>query len=513
MTTNPLPHSLAHTDPKTRMRAIYEMGIRGQTDALPHLNVVAERDSSAEIQALAQMAIAHINATQGRSMPDDARGDLEWTKRFLQFLETSSIQFTPDDVKDLADKVSENSFSYLKSHAAEKFSVARDTGLGYTTDASREVVTRQPVSRQEVGQRVETVGTYQMFWDCPFCGAEKLLGVTHRHCPNCGASQDPDYRYFPEPGEEVALQNHRYVGVDRICPACEGLNSAAAKFCGTCGADLSGANQASIRETQHEATGYHADKGDPIKERFQADMQMTTSLAPVLWFGFPRNRVIIGAIAMLLVFVIGGGAFLLFYKQEETVTVTEHRWERVIVIEEYGPQAGSADCVAMPNDAYSVSRRTETRTRQVPDGQTCREECSNQRVDNGDGSFRSERVCRDVCETKYRTESYQVEVCSFTVDRWQHDRDVKSEGVGLNPEWPSFTLAEANNSRGHGEERVSERQETYIFKLRRTDGDTAECEFNDIKGWDKYTDGQELTIKFNLLGNPDCDSIETVGGE
>jgi hypothetical protein len=496
-----------------RMRAIYEMGIRGKTDALPDLTVVADGDPSAEIRALAQMAIAHINATQGRSMSDDARADLEWTKQFLKFLETSSIQFRPDDVEDLTGRVSENALSYLKTHTAEKFNAARDTGLGHIADASGEVVAGQPVSHQESGQRVETVGTYQMFWDCPFCGAQKLLGVTHRHCPNCGASQDPDYRYFPEPGEEVALHNHRYVGVDLICPACEGLNSAAANFCGTCGADLSEAKQASIRETQHEATGYHADKGDPIKERFQADMQTATSLAPVLWFGFPRNRVIIGAIAMFLVLVIGGGAFLLFYKQEETVIVTEHRWERVIVIEEFGPQAGSADCVAMPNDAYSVTRRTETRTRQVPDGQTCREECSNQRVDNGDGSFRTERVCRDVCETKYRTESYQVEVCSFTVDRWQHDRDEESHGVGLDPEWPAYTLAAAGNNRGHGEERVGERQESYILKLRRTDGDMAECKFNDIRDWDKYVDGQELTIKFNLLGDPDCDSIETVGGE
>ena len=43
--------------------------------------------------------------------------------------------------------------------------------------------------------------SYEMFWDCEYCGSSKLLGITHRHCPNCGAPQDPEKRYFP-PDEE-----------------------------------------------------------------------------------------------------------------------------------------------------------------------------------------------------------------------------------------------------------------------------------------------------------------------
>ena len=50
-------------------------------------------------------------------------------------------------------------------------------------------------------------GTYQMLWDCKFCGTQKLLGVTHRHCPNCGAAQDPERRYFPAEADMVALEN------------------------------------------------------------------------------------------------------------------------------------------------------------------------------------------------------------------------------------------------------------------------------------------------------------------
>ena len=33
--------------------------------------------------------------------------------------------------------------------------------------------------------------TYEMMWDCPYCGTKHLLGLTHRHCPNCGAARSP----------------------------------------------------------------------------------------------------------------------------------------------------------------------------------------------------------------------------------------------------------------------------------------------------------------------------------
>src|SRR4051812_38974182 len=74
-----------------------------------------------------------------------------------------------------------------------------------------------------------------MLWDCSSCGTKKLLGKTHRRCPNCGAPQDPSKRYFPAPGEEVAADGHVFVGADWVCAACTTPNSKAAQFCGNCG--------------------------------------------------------------------------------------------------------------------------------------------------------------------------------------------------------------------------------------------------------------------------------------
>src|SRR5688572_6267321 len=79
---------------------------------------------------------------------------------------------------------------------------------------------------------------YEMVWDCRYCGAQKLLGLTHRHCPNCGAAQDPTARYFPADDEKVAVENHVYVGADMQCRYCDAASSTRAHNCGRCGAAL-----------------------------------------------------------------------------------------------------------------------------------------------------------------------------------------------------------------------------------------------------------------------------------
>ncbi|MFZ2308904.1 MAG: hypothetical protein WAW34_16345 [Rhodoferax sp.] len=51
---------------------------------------------------------------------------------------------------------------------------------------------------------------YEMLWDCAQCNTKGLLGDSHRHCPTCGAAQDPTKRYFPKEGEEVEAKNHKF---------------------------------------------------------------------------------------------------------------------------------------------------------------------------------------------------------------------------------------------------------------------------------------------------------------
>ena len=93
-----------------------------------------------------------------------------------------------------------------------------------------------------------TEKTYEMLWDCEFCGTEKLLGKTHRHCPECGAVQNPKTRYFPSEDEKVAVEDHQFVGADRHCGACDAPNSVMAKHCTECGAPMDGTREVEVNE-------------------------------------------------------------------------------------------------------------------------------------------------------------------------------------------------------------------------------------------------------------------------
>ncbi|MDZ7705551.1 MAG: zinc ribbon domain-containing protein, partial [Trueperaceae bacterium] len=259
--------------------------------------------------------------------------------------------------------------------------------------------------RVEGGARVYNAGTYQMLWDCPFCGSDKLLGLTHRFCPNCGAAQDPDARYFPSEEDKVAVENHRFIGADKTCPACDTANAATATFCQQCGSPLDGAEQVAL---QHEQPSDDAPPPPPSSSSALAGSGGGGggSKRP-LWIG----GAVVAVIAVIAVFFL--------WTQEVAVQVTAYGWERTVAVERFEPRSDDSWCDAMPRDAYSVRRSREIRSYneyQVRTG----EECSVRNVDNGDGTFRQERVCTDT----YRTEREPVydDFCDYTVDRWGFER-------------------------------------------------------------------------------------------
>ncbi len=94
---------------------------------------------------------------------------------------------------------------------------------------------------------------YEMLWDCGYCGAQKLLGKSQKFCPQCGAPQDTQARYFPDEPDKVEVLGHRYEGADKICPACQAPNGALAEFCGRCGSPLSEAARAKRLQDQVRA--------------------------------------------------------------------------------------------------------------------------------------------------------------------------------------------------------------------------------------------------------------------
>jgi len=355
--------------------------------------------------------------------------------------------------------------------------------------------------------RQHGAGTYQMLWDCRFCGTEKLLGLDHRHCPNCGAAQDPAWRYFPAEEDMIAVEDHQYVGADRICPACSQPNSAAATYCVACGADLSTGQPAPVQTARElGVVGAASDtKRDVVLESFQAEMQRVKveekaqERAQPVFLGLTKTHLIIVGALVALAVVVGAIVYAVTYRKQGTGTVQGVSWERVIEIEQFTAVRDEAWRDQVPGRAYNVSCRERQRgTRRVEDGS--HEECRD--VDQGDGTFR--RECRTVID--YSDEPVYDDFCSYTVDLWVPGRTVRAIGddSAEAPAWPQVNLSAVS---GLGAEREGDRREVYEVVIE-VEGERHTCEVPDLDTWQQFTEGRAVTLELTLTGSVDCDSLQ-----
>lgn len=353
--------------------------------------------------------------------------------------------------------------------------------------------------------RTTEKGTFQMLWDCPNCGAEKLLGIDHRHCPACGSPQDPARRYFPSDEDKVAVEDHAYAGADVVCPACETPNGAKAEFCVGCGSPLTEAARVRVRKDQVAGEG-QAFSDDSAKaaatehndaKEAERDAQMAAMAgAPAAEGGGGKSRVLLFALLALgfLGCVFGGVAA--FWKSDTAMTVTGHSWERAIAVEEYKTVTESAWDDAVPAGARNVSCRREQRgTEQVADGETC----STRRKDNGDGTFSESEECR----TKYRSEPTYDDKCSYTVDKWVEAGKERATGKSLDdaPEWPKVRTSSTR--------REGARTEAYTIHLKESEGGDAHTCTTTEKQWSSFPKGQKVQGSVGVItGAVDCNDLK-----
>lgn len=307
---------------------------------------------------------------------------------------------------------------------------------------------------------------YEMMWDCRFCGTTKLLGKTHRFCPNCGSPQDPSWRYFPADDEKIAVKDHVYVGADVVCSYCGTLNSGNAEYCRNCGGPQTEAAKVKTLGERSAAKGQALARED-LTARQDIEAAVAVSGKPLAaadsggWK--PWHYILIGVVIL----IVGGGLFTMFSTKAATVVLADFRWDRTIEIERLSAVSDSSVCSSMPADAYSVTRRREqVDTRQVPDGQVC----TRRQIDNGDGTFREQ----ESCQTKYRDEPVYGDVCYYTVDRWTTSRQAVSNGnKSIAPTWANTNITRTGSCRGC--EREGKRTENYIL-IFKGDGDNVyEC--------------------------------------
>lgn len=331
----------------------------------------------------------------------------------------------------------------------------------------------------------DTEKVYEMLWDCAYCGTTKLLGKTHRHCPVCGAAQDPAARYFPSDEEKVAVEDHVYAGPDRTCGSCQAPNSAKSRFCGECGAPLEEAD--AVKLVEEEAA---AKRASPAPR--QRDEK-----------GNKRKKLWL-IVASLVALIIAVVLVAVFWTQKTALVVSGHSWKREIQILDYAPRSRKEWCDQMPRDATMVSRSEEIRKyNEIPDGQDCR----TVKKDRGDGTF----VQKQECTTKYRKEPVYDQKCSFKVNRWEHSRTVTEKGDSVNetPKWPTVDLK--NTGQVIGAEKKGKQSETYTVRFNSAQGNAATCEFPQ-NTWQTFRTGTKWKGETGVLtGTLDCASLKSAG--
>ena len=333
---------------------------------------------------------------------------------------------------------------------------------------------------------------FEMLWDCEQCETRGLLGKSQRHCPLCGAAQNPARRYFPEPGQEKEALGHRFVGVDWACAYCESPNSAAAAFCVNCGGPKEKANDVARVVDKAAPTPTSSTPTPTPTPRIQA-LQVTPGRSSGVWWFLGLMSLVLVACAVFV--------FQLFSKHDESVQLVEKSWDRAVEVEHFAALRQSAWCDALPAGAYEVTRAPEQRsTRKVEAGQ----DCVDSRVDMGDGTFTK----RHECTPRYRNEPVFDEKCSYRINRWQVLRaDRLTGGASLAPAWPVPLLANpALGGERLGAQRLGSRSETYRVKLQSAAGEVWTCDLAPA-AWSDLAENQHLTMKVRGTGGADCSSL------
>jgi hypothetical protein len=250
--------------------------------------------------------------------------------------------------------------------------------------------------------------------------------------------------YLPEDSREVtAADELRRVqdGPDWTCSFCAADNPADHAFCSSCGAARDGSQARPIVEHRKDAAPPPPPPSPPAPSPGKAGLQKGCLLG------------CLGLAALLaLVWFLGR-------PQETTLTVSGHRWERTVDVEELRTVTEEGWEGELPAGARSLSSRrevhhhnrvqigTETRTHTVTERvQTGTERVKVGERDLGNGYFEDVYEDRPVYEEREREETYEEPVFRedpvyrtryrYEVEKWMPAREARAGAQDRSPRWP-----------------------------------------------------------------------------
>lgn len=203
------------------------------------------------------------------------------------------------------------------------------------------------------------------------------------------------------------------------------------------------------------------------------------------------TKMIVGCgCGFLLLVVLAIVAFFIvnsLLTKDAAFQVQGHSWRHEIPVEVYKMSHRTSSCSSMPAGAERVKR---TKLDPV---------CTTKRVDQGDGTFKEVRDCKD-----------RDDECSYYIGEWKKHRAEQQSGNSLqdNLTWPEVRLGRTGECEGC--ERQGARKATYTVKFKDTSGGKAqECEFSDVNKWRSFTVDSKWKGKVGgLTGSIDCDSLQ-----
>lgn len=317
-----------------------------------------------------------------------------------------------------------------------------------------------------------TEKTYEMMWDCEYCGTKKLLGKTHRFCAECGAPQNPERRYFPPENEKVAVEDHQFVGADLHCPACQEPQSAAVKHCANCGSPLQGGKAAAVQADQ--VVG--------------ADGRVVQPPAAGGEKKSSKAGCIIGGIVAVVVLIVAVILVNKFWTSEAALEVTKLTWERKIEVVTYKTVKGTSDCSDVPDGAKVTKKKKGKET------------CKTRKKDQGDGTFKEIKECKKAADQ-----------CDYAGTAWAVTDTLEESGdVDDEPQWPKTKgLKKKKKKAKIGDKAEGKRIESYIVHFKEKGGDTHTCSFSDEKKWKKFDKGDTYTGETGMIGGDlKCDKLK-----
>ncbi|MBM4360109.1 MAG: hypothetical protein FJ096_18540 [Deltaproteobacteria bacterium] len=315
--------------------------------------------------------------------------------------------------------------------------------------------------------RTSSEKTYEMLWDCEYCGAKKLLGLTQRFCPTCGGPQNPAKRYFPSDADKVAVEDHPFVGADVTCPSCRHAMGSACNNCSNCGSPIQGGKQVAMHGEQVLGAG----------GQWQNPAAVGAGPTPAKKSWVPTILLIV---VLAIVALIVARATI---KKDGEVTVARHEWLRSIAVERLDEVDEKGPCKSVPANARILERGKAEPT------------CTTKRIDSGDGTFKEKKECTEA-----------VEQCTYKVEKWKTATTAKETGgLDREPVWPTPAMKLCTT---RGCERAGEKTETYTVFFKDTAGKDHSCALSDLAGWKGYAKGAKYGGKIRVVGGDlDCDSL------